>query len=147
LLIAGVPLDHAALHRRIEAMGAVVVAEDTPWGTRAPGRDIDAETDPFQAVCAKYFDDVPSPRSSAAAGRTWFERRIVEDIDGAVFVLPDDDSVFGWDYPAQRQLLDTHGTPHVRLRGTGSNFNDAEDMARVAALISRAALRAGASRG
>jgi hypothetical protein len=32
-------------------------------------------------------------------------------------LLPPDDAVFGWDYPALRRLLETKRIPHICLRG------------------------------
>jgi hypothetical protein len=47
-------------------------------------------------------------------------RRRTEDalneIDAVVVSLPPDDIVFGWDYPALRELLNARRIPHVCLR-------------------------------
>jgi hypothetical protein len=42
---------------------------------------------------------------SEAADR-WFESRVREGVDGAVFYLPPEDYVLGWDFPRQKHFLD-----------------------------------------
>ena len=117
LLVKGFPLDHANLHRAIEAHGAVVVAEDDWWGSRAAGRDLKYGSDPAAAVFSKYYLDAPSPRvfPPSDADR-WFEREARRGIDGVVFYHPPDDDVYGWDYPRQREFLDRHGIRSLRIR-------------------------------
>ena len=62
ILIKGSPLDSPDFCAAIEAHGAIVVAEDDWWGSRAAGRDIDATIDPMRAIFEKYYFDAPSPR-------------------------------------------------------------------------------------
>jgi benzoyl-CoA reductase subunit C len=114
IMIKGSPVDHPCLHRMIEAHGAVVVAEDDWWGSRASGRDIDPRPDPITAIFRKYYLDEVSPRvfPFAEADR-WFCREVFRSVDGVVFYLPPDDAVLGWDYPRQRRFLDHHGIPSV----------------------------------
>ena len=124
ILIKGFPLDHPHLHRSIESHGAVVVAEDDWWGSRAAGGDIRTGGDPLTAIFAKYYLDAPSsqvfPRQAADR---WFEREVQFDVDGVVFYLPCYDDVYGWDYPRQREFLDSHRIPHMLL-----SQHDAEDV-------------------
>ena len=117
ILIKGFPLDHPHLHRAIESHGAVVVAEDDWWGSRAAGAAIRPDRDPLVAIFAKYYLDAPSPQvfPRQAADR-WFEREVQIDVDGVVFYLPCHDDVYGWDYPRQREFLDRHRIPHILVR-------------------------------
>ena len=62
ILIKGSPLDSPEFCAAIEAHGAIVVAEDDWWGSRAAGQDIDATMDPIRAIFEKYYFDAPSPR-------------------------------------------------------------------------------------
>lgn len=112
LLIKGFPIDNLQVHRALESHGAVVVAEDDWWGSRAAGRDVSFD------LFSKYYSDAPSPRvfPPAVADR-WFEREAVRGIDGVVFYLPPDDDVYGWDYPRQRKFLDARGIPGLLIRG------------------------------
>lgn len=117
ILIKGVPLDNTDFCAAVEAHGAVVVAEDDWWGSRAAGRDIDVTVDPLQAVFEHYYFDAPSPRVFPAADADeWFCRKAT-DVDGVIFYLPADDDVLGWDYPRLRAFLDQRSIPHLMLRG------------------------------
>jgi hypothetical protein len=40
----------------------------------------------------------------------------LDDVDAVVVSLPPDDAVFGWDYPALRDVLQARRIPHVCLR-------------------------------
>ncbi len=116
ILIKGTPQDTPDFCAMIEAHGAVVVAEDDWWGSRAAGQDIDATKDPIQATFEKYYFDAPSPRvfpSAIADG--WFHQR-VSQVDGVIFYLPQEDDVIGWDYPRLRDHLDERAIPHLMIR-------------------------------
>jgi len=121
LLIKGAPQDRPDFTAAVEAQGAIVVAEDDWWGSRAAGGDISLEPvglkeDPLEAIFEKYYADAPSPRVfPAAIADEWFCRKATE-VDGVVFYLPPDDDVLGWDYPRLRELLDERAIPHVMFR-------------------------------
>jgi benzoyl-CoA reductase/2-hydroxyglutaryl-CoA dehydratase subunit BcrC/BadD/HgdB len=116
ILIKGPPLDNPALCALIESHGAIVVAEDDWWGSRAAGQDIDAGMDPIRAIFEKYYFDAPSPRVfPSAIADDWFCRKSSE-VDGVIFYLPHDDDVIGWDFPRLRAFLDERGIPHLMLR-------------------------------
>jgi benzoyl-CoA reductase/2-hydroxyglutaryl-CoA dehydratase subunit BcrC/BadD/HgdB len=121
ILIKGSPQDEPDLCAAIEAHGAIVVAEDDWWGSRAAGQDIDATADPIQAIFEKYYFDAPSPRVfPAEIADAWFHRKATE-VDGVIFYLPEEDDVMGWDYPRLRAFLDEHAIPHVMLRTAASD--------------------------
>jgi len=121
ILIKGPPLDSLALCALIESHGAIVVAEDDWWGSRAAGRDIDPSVDPIRAIFEKYYFDAPSPRVfPSAIADDWFFRKAPE-VDGVIFYLPPDDDVIGWDYPRLRDFLDEHAIPHLMLRSEASD--------------------------
>lgn len=116
ILIKGAPQDNIDFTAAVEALGAVVVAEDDWWGSRAAGRDIAVEKDPLEAIFEKYYFDAPSPRVfPAATADDWFCRKAAE-VDGVIFYLPPDDDVLGWDYPRLRDFLDQRAIPHRMLR-------------------------------
>jgi benzoyl-CoA reductase/2-hydroxyglutaryl-CoA dehydratase subunit BcrC/BadD/HgdB len=120
ILIKGPPLDSPALCALIESHGAIVVAEDDWWGSRAAGHDIDASMDPVRAIFEKYYFDAPSPRVfPSAIADDWFCRKTSE-VDGVIFYLPPDDDVLGWDYPRLRAFLDERAIPHLMLRSEAS---------------------------
>jgi len=116
ILIKGPPLDNPGLCSAVEAQGAIVVAEDDWWGSRAAGLDIDATADPVRAIFEKYYFDAPSPRVfPAEIADVWFHRT-VSNVHGVIFYLPHEDDVRGWDYPRLRDYLDEQAIPHLMLR-------------------------------
>ncbi len=121
ILIKGPPLDSPTLCALIESHGAIVVAEDDWWGSRAAGQDIDASMDPLRAIFEKYYFDALSPRVfPAAIADSWFHRAASE-VDGVIFYLPPEDDVIGWDYPRLRAFLDERAIPHLMLRSDSTD--------------------------
>jgi benzoyl-CoA reductase/2-hydroxyglutaryl-CoA dehydratase subunit BcrC/BadD/HgdB len=121
ILVKGTPQDNTDFCAAVESHGAVVVAEDDWWGSRAAGRDIElaqeVTEDPLQAIFKKYYFDAPSPRVfPAAIADEWFCRN-AQEVDGVIFYLPPDDDVLGWDYPRLHAFLDAHAIPQLMLRG------------------------------
>lgn len=121
ILIKGPPLDNPALCALIESHGAIVVAEDDWWGSRAAGQDIDPSIDPIRAIFEKYYFDAPSPRVfPAEIADAWF-LDAASEVDGVIFYLPHEDDVIGWDYPRLRAFLDDRAIPHLMLRSDASD--------------------------
>ncbi|MGB6945046.1 MAG: 2-hydroxyacyl-CoA dehydratase family protein [Bryobacteraceae bacterium] len=121
ILIKGPALDRPDFCEAIESHGAIVVAEDDWWGSRAAGRDIDTSIDPVRAIFEKYYFDAPSPRVFPSdMADAWFHRKAAE-VDGVIFYLPHEDDVCGWDYPRLREFLDERAIPHLMLRGDSSD--------------------------
>ena len=121
ILIKGSPMDSPELCVAIESHGAVVVAEDDWWGSRAAGRDIDTFIDPVRAIFEKYYFDAPSPRVfPAEISDAWFQGKASE-VDGVIFYLPQEDDVLGWDYPRLRASLDDRAIPHLMVRSDSSD--------------------------
>ena len=121
ILIKGTPLDSPDFCAGIESHGAIVVAEDDWWGSRAAGRDIDTTIDPIRAIFEKYYFDAPSPRVfPSEIADAWFHRKAAE-VDGVIFYLPQEDDVVGWDYPRLRAWLDECTIPHLMLRDESSD--------------------------
>ena len=140
VLLAGAPVDGPALHAVIESHGAIVVAEVGPWGSGSAGDDVVCGDDPMTALADKYSTDVIGPRTPAKALRDSIARSL-DQVDAVVFSLPPDDTVFGWDYPALRGLLDERRIPHMCLQGDPCQpLSPAED-ARLDKLMSAAAAR------
>lgn len=116
ILIKGTPLDSADFCAAIESHGAIVVAEDDWWGSRAAGRDIDTTIDPVRAIFEKYYFDAPSPRVfPSQTADAWFLHKAAE-VDGVIFYLPHEDDVLGWDCPRLCEFLDDRAIPHLMLR-------------------------------
>jgi hypothetical protein len=114
VLLAGAPIDGPALTASIEALGALVVAEVGPWGSDAAGEDVSLDIDPFAAIAERYRRNAIGPRTPVAAVQQRV-RRMAGDVDAVVVLLPPEDTVFGWDYPALRAWLDAQALPHVSV--------------------------------
>lgn len=115
VLLTGAPVDGATLHEVIESHGAVVVAEVGPWGSGAAGADARIDDDPLAALADAYRADSIGARTPVDSLRRSTES-ILDEIDAVVVSLPPDDAVFGWDYPALRDVLNVRRIPHVCLR-------------------------------
>jgi benzoyl-CoA reductase/2-hydroxyglutaryl-CoA dehydratase subunit BcrC/BadD/HgdB len=139
VVLMGAPVDGTALHDAIESRGAVVVAEVSPWGAGAAGKDVCGD-DPIAALAEKYRIDVISPRTPAGLLQDSMAH-IVDEVDAVVVSLPPDDAVFGWDYPALRVLLETKRIPHICLRGDPCRPMSSEDAAQLDKLTNAASAR------
>jgi hypothetical protein len=115
VLLAGVPQDGHSLHEAIESHGAVVVAEIGPWGSGAAGDDVRVDDDPVTALADKYRADSIGARTPVDSLRRLLQT-MLDEVDAVVVSLPPDDAVFGWDYPALRDVLQARRLPHVCLR-------------------------------
>jgi benzoyl-CoA reductase/2-hydroxyglutaryl-CoA dehydratase subunit BcrC/BadD/HgdB len=123
LVLASEPLSHLDLHRALEAAGALVIAEDDWWGSRAPGADIASEAQPTEAILRKYWLDAASAQVTPADAReAWFRANAArEEVDGVVFYLPPSDRQLGWDYPRLKAWLTEHGKPSILLRSEAAD--------------------------
>lgn len=114
------PLGSRDICSMIEAQGAIVVAEDDWWGSRAVSDDIDVTADPLGAIFERYYFDAPSPRVfPSSTADAWFRQK-AQEVDGVVFYLPEEDDTLGWDYPRLRNFLDERAIPHLMLRTASS---------------------------
>jgi len=146
VLLTGVPVDGPELHHAIESHGAIVVAEVGPWGSGAPGDDVRVDEDPFLALADKYRTDAIGARTPAAALRRRIEQ-MLDDVDAVVVSLPPEDAVFGWDYPALRDVLRARGLPHVCLRGDPYQAPTSQEHAELDAMVGAASRLQEARRG
>lgn len=137
VLLTGVPVDGPELHQAIESHGAIVVAEIGPWGSGAAGDDVRLDADPIRAVADRYRADAVGARTPAASLRRWTER-MLDEVDAVVVSLPPEDAVFGWDYPALRDMLQARGIPHVCLRSDQYQALTPDEHAQLAGMASAA---------
>jgi benzoyl-CoA reductase/2-hydroxyglutaryl-CoA dehydratase subunit BcrC/BadD/HgdB len=137
VLLTGAPVDRHTLHETIESHGAVVIDEVGPWGSGAAGEDVPIDGDPVAALADKYRADSIGARTPVDALRRWTHSRL-DEVDAVVVSLPPDDAVFGWDYPALRDVLNARRIPHVCLRGDPYEPPTPADRAAFDAMVSAA---------
>jgi hypothetical protein len=143
--LTGAPVDGHTLHEVIESHGAVVVDEVGPWGSAA-GDDVRMDDDPVAALADKYRVDSIGARTPVDALRGLTHSRL-DEVDAVVVSLPPDDAVFGWDYPALRDVLQARRIPHVCLRGDPYDTPSPADHAALDAMVSAASRLQEARRG
>lgn len=131
VLIKGSPLHHTGLHSAIESHGAVVVAEDDWWGSRAITTGMATEGDLVREIFRMYYGEAPSPRGIS---HEW-SLTASAHVDGVVFYLPPDDDVLGWDYPGLREILEERGTPNLLVREDASEELSPECHRRIENLV------------
>jgi len=137
VLLTGAPVDGHTLHESIESHGAVVVDEVGPWGSGAAGEDVRIDDDPVAALADKYRADSIGARTPVGALRRLTQSRL-DEVDAVVVSLPPDDAVFGWDYPALRDVLNARRIPHVCLRCDPYERPTSADHAALDAMVSAA---------
>jgi benzoyl-CoA reductase/2-hydroxyglutaryl-CoA dehydratase subunit BcrC/BadD/HgdB len=146
ILLAGAPVDGPGLHSAIESRGALVVAELGPWGSAAAGDDVLCIDDPIAALADKYCADTIGPRTPIARMRRAVED-LLDGVDAVVISLPLEDTVFGWDYPWLRNLLENRCIPHTCLNSDSWGPVSSADHERLDTLMSALAARAELRRG
>lgn len=118
LLVKGAPLDHDALHALVEELGAVIVAEDDDWGSRAAAPLVDRSRPPLESLFEHCWRERPCPRihPSPLEG-SWFAQTVAAGgFDGVLFNLPRPEDTHGWTQPAERALVRAAGLPSLLLR-------------------------------
>jgi benzoyl-CoA reductase/2-hydroxyglutaryl-CoA dehydratase subunit BcrC/BadD/HgdB len=134
VLLAGAPVDSAALHAAIEAEGGVVVGELSPFGSCALRVEIEASADPFAALAEHYRRESIDARLPVAA----LMRKLagaLENTDVVIISLPPDDASFGFDYPRVRDLLARRGVDHAVVTGDDAAGVTAADRERVRTVL------------
>jgi len=118
LVLPSEPLSHPHLHHALESAGALVIAEDDAWGSRAPGSDVPPTGSALEGIFLKYWLDTPTANVYPAEAReSWFSAHALrDDVDGVVFYLPPSDHQLGWDYPRLKAFVDAHGKPTLLIR-------------------------------
>jgi hypothetical protein len=146
VLVAGAPVDGTALHAAIEAEGAVVVAELSPFGAVGVDADVESAGDPFAALAKHYAHGSIDARLPVERLMRRLDELLVA-VDAVVISLPPDDASFGWDYPRARELLGRHSLPHTVVAGDHASGVTAADRERIASLLRTARARKETDRG
>jgi hypothetical protein len=146
VLITGAPVDGTTLHAAIEAEGAVVVAEVSPFGGSGVGVDVESSDEPFAALAEHYGRGSIDARLPVERLMRRLDELLVA-ADAVVISVPPDDASFGWDYPRTRELLARHAIPHALLTGDPAFGATAADRERIRSLLRTARRRKEADRG
>jgi benzoyl-CoA reductase/2-hydroxyglutaryl-CoA dehydratase subunit BcrC/BadD/HgdB len=136
VVVAGVPVDTPAVHAAIEAEGAVVVTELSPFGGCGTSADIEEADDPFVALASHYARESIDARLPVTALLHKLDA-LLASAHAVVLALPQDDASFGWDYPRIRELLARRSIPHAVLGGDPAFGATAADRLRIGALLDR----------
>ncbi len=105
VLLAGAPVDGPALHAAIESHGAVVVAKSARGEAAQPETTCACDDDPFAALADKYRARCDRcAHAGRRAARAGSSACSTTSTPSSCRCRPDD-AVFGWDYPALRDLL------------------------------------------
>ena len=105
------------LYDALEARGLRIVGDDAEAGTRAIGPDVEAGDDPLAALARRYAGRDPAPAGWSTAERTAYLLDMAQS-RGARAVLFDQpvwSHPTAWDYPAERQALESAGVACVVL--------------------------------
>lgn len=137
VLTAGAPVDGATLHEAIEAEGAVVVAEISPFGGCGTSADVEPADDLFAALATHYGRESIDARLPVDSLMRRLED-LLAGVDAVVVSLPPDDASFGWDYPRVRELLARRSVPHTVLDGDPTRGATAADRERIRSLLATA---------
>jgi benzoyl-CoA reductase/2-hydroxyglutaryl-CoA dehydratase subunit BcrC/BadD/HgdB len=140
VLVAGAPVDAAAMHATIEAEGAIVVAELSPFGYCGTSTDVELSDDACAALANHYGRESIDARLPVDV----FMRKLEDALgaaDAVVLSLPPHDASFGWDYPRIRELLARRAIPHIVLTGDPAFGVAAADRERIRSLLGSAPSR------
>lgn len=117
LMIKGSPVEHVDLYRAIETMGATVVADDHDWGEAIYAHDVDESRPWLDALTDHYMNHVPGPRRfpQDRVDAQFMAKAAETQVDGVIFYLEENDDTLGWDYPAQKRMLEAAAIPSLLL--------------------------------
>jgi benzoyl-CoA reductase/2-hydroxyglutaryl-CoA dehydratase subunit BcrC/BadD/HgdB len=118
LIVPSEPLASLHLHQTLEDAGALVIAEDDWWGSRAPESDVPLTGSALEGLFLKYWLDTPTANVNPADKReAWLTTHATRDeVDCVVFYLPPSDHQLGWDYPRLKAWLEAHKKPSLLIR-------------------------------
>jgi len=117
LMLKGFGQDTPALFLLAESLGANVVADDYPGGTRSVHTLVDEAAEPLAALAEHYQLRVPTVRSTPQAREdaAWLALLDASTSQAVLFYQEEFDDTLGWDYPAQQALLAARGIPQALL--------------------------------
>jgi hypothetical protein len=134
VLMAGVPVDAPAMHAAIEASGAVVVAELSPFGGCGTSADVEIAGDAFAALANHYGRESIGARLPVQALMHKLDE-LLDAVQAVVLSQPQEDASFGWDYPRVRERLARRSIPHIVVSGDPALGPTSADRERIRSLL------------
>jgi hypothetical protein len=101
--------------------------------------------DPFAVIAERYRRSTIGPRTPRSAMRHRLAE-LIGSVDAVVVSMPQDDAVFGWDYPALRAWMEDHRLPHLSVSGDPCEPLSGQDDVRLSAFIGALCQRVGTHR-
>jgi hypothetical protein len=141
VLVAGAPVDTPVLHAAIEAEGAVVVAELSPFGGCGTSADVEIAADPFSALANHYGRKLIDARMPVNVLMRALDN-LLGAVEAVVVSQPPDDASFGWDYPRIRELLARRSVSHTVVSGDAALGTTAAARSRIRSLLGSTSSRA-----
>lgn len=119
VLLSAAPLSTPTLHACIEEASATIIAEDSSWGSRAFGPDLQLEGDPLEAVFRYHHRHTPNRAIYGHRERLgWAYDQIDRGaVAGCIVYMPPSDTSLGWDYPRLKRYCDDRGKACLPVRG------------------------------
>jgi benzoyl-CoA reductase/2-hydroxyglutaryl-CoA dehydratase subunit BcrC/BadD/HgdB len=142
LMVKGAAHDDTAFYDLVETLGAVIVADDHLTGERIFEHLISEDADPVVAIAEHYQLNVPTIRSYPQSRQDGRFAGLLDEakVEGVIVLHDEFDDTMGWDWPAQKRILEAKSIPYVLLDRQSYRHPDREaQRAAVANLISRIA--------
>lgn len=146
IFVTGSAQDHVQFYEVVESCGAVVVGEDHDWGDRHSAGKIDISSDPIDGIVDRYHLRQPGAHQSTVSERV---TALLEDVhatgaQGVIAFIYDADDAPSWDFPEQRQALESEGIPALLLDRQPYKVVETNELRdRVDAFVGSIARRAG----
>ena len=109
VVLAGSGQPTPALHRIIEAAGAVVVGDFHEFGELMAGAPIAETGSPLRAIAEHYHRHVLTSRTFPQDPGRLLEFARAAGADGVVFYFLFEEEALTWEYPAQKRALEAAG--------------------------------------
>lgn len=117
ILICGSLLDKADLHRTVEEMGGLVVADELCTGSRYFHGRVDESLEPIRALAGYYLSKPPCARMRPFKRRFDYVLDLVKQfkVDGVIYEVIKFCDTYGYDRPSLKKELEKNGIPVLEL--------------------------------
>jgi benzoyl-CoA reductase/2-hydroxyglutaryl-CoA dehydratase subunit BcrC/BadD/HgdB len=132
LFVTGSAQDYVQFYELAESCGAVVVGEDHDWGGRHSTGMTQITADPIDGIVDRYYLRQPGTHQSTVSERVAALLEHVHDTDaqGVIAFIYEADDAPSWDFPAQREALESEGIPMLLLDRQPYNLDQTDELRR-----------------